>query len=111
MTCFGIAWRGTGELAAADAIGFEFYKNVEWRPKPVLGLTHVPPTATRNPTSVDKMVAHLESISPSYAERVISTAKSGVSHLLEGVYAGVERQAHRAARDIGFAAAGGLLAL
>lgn len=110
MTCFGIAWRGTAELAAADSYGFEFFKNVEWRPKPVLGLTHVPPTATRSPTSVDKMVAHLESISPNYAERVVSTAKSGVSHLLEGVYAGVERQAHNAARDFGFAAVGGLLA-
>lgn len=110
LTCFGLAWRGTGELMAADGLAFEFYKNVEWRPRPALGVTHVPPRAVAA-KSVDSMVRRIETISPNFAERVVSTAKSSVSHLLEGVYAGVEHNAKRAAKDIGFAAAGALLAV
>jgi len=110
MTCFGLVWRGTQELASADALGFEFVKNVEWRPRPAMGLTHVTPHVIPN-KSVDRMVAHIDSVAPGVFTRVVDTAKSGVARLLDGVYAGVEEAAHNRLQSAGFAAAGAMLAL
>lgn len=66
---YGFAWRGL-DSAANNPITLELYKNIEWRPAPVSGLTHNPPITMHAQSLVKLVQQQLDRHAPSWGMRL-----------------------------------------
>jgi len=106
---YGFAWRGIpGDTA--HPIVFDLIKALEWRPRPVSGLTHAPPRAINKTSMVQPAVAHLDkTYGPSWTDRLASSATGLASQLAKTAFTGIATTAAR--QMIGMAQAAPLAAL
>lgn len=90
---YGFAWRGVPS-DSVHPIVFDLIKTLEWRPKPVSGLTHAPPRAINNESMVQKAVAHLDrKYGPSWTDRLASSAVGLAGQLAKTAFTGIATSA------------------
>lgn len=59
-TVFGFAWRGLDLDTRKANLVFNLYKNIEWRPKPISGITHATPIATSAQSQLKNTLSWLD---------------------------------------------------
>jgi len=77
-TVFGFAWRNLSTSAETPLanLTFDLTKNIEWRPKPLAGITVVTPKVTGPPGVLARTIETLDRIDPSWSKRILDSASS-----------------------------------
>jgi len=91
-TFYGLAWRGVDVTTSPAPMSISLLKNIEWRPKPVSGLSHAPPVALNDGTTWRKA---LDSLPTGFNTRqVLSGAYQATKTVLAGakMFYGPRRQ-------------------
>lgn len=58
------------------------YKNVEWRPEPILGLNQVTPTGMDNPSLIARVITRLDTQFPGWQSRLITDTSQALANQL-----------------------------
>ena len=85
---YGIAWRGLSATESSPLI-LDVIKNIEWRPRPVSGLTHAVPRGINPTPMVHKAVTYLDTNHPGWSTKMLAGAASGVASIAKAAFTGV----------------------
>jgi len=83
-TVFGFAWRG----ALESQLAFEFFKNVEWRPRFDKGFTAQIPRAINDHDYTGDVLKFLDELDPSWTRRILDASQSATSRIISAAFAG-----------------------
>jgi hypothetical protein len=108
---FGFAWRSVGDGGARVGLTFDFIKNLEWRPRPIIGFTSAVPRAIgpADGVSVHRVLQALDARSPAWTRRILDSAGSLAGEVVRMAATGIGKAALSYGKNAGRAAIAGLL--
>lgn len=89
---FGIAWRAL-DASVASPMTIDMVKCVEWRPKPISGLTHAPPVTINTTSMAEKATQLLDNVMSGWATATEFASSSVTAEAIKTVFTGVNSAA------------------